>query len=101
VPNDDVRRTSVLYEDDGLRFAFVGGSYFSTTLELERVGDTLTLDASVRGAGFPEFRRRRFRVVFANVVPSEVVLNGTPVSLTDGAVVFENTGQPFHLTARL
>jgi alpha-glucosidase len=101
VPDGDVRRTSILYEDDGLTFAFVGGAYFFTSLELERTGELLTLDASVRGAGFPDFRRRHFRVVFANVVPSEVRVNGATLPLSDGGVAFENKGQPFHLTARL
>ncbi len=101
VPDENLQRTSVLYEDDGLTFAFARGAYFFTTLELERTGDVLTLDASVRGAGFPEFRRRHFRVVFANRAPREVSVNGSPVALDNGAVVFENTGQPFHLTAKL
>jgi hypothetical protein len=101
VPEEDSHRTSVLYEDDGSSFAYVGGAYFWTTLELERTGDTLLLDGTVRGAGFSEFRRRHFRVVFANVTPAEVRLNGSSLSLANGAVVFENRGQPFHLTAKL
>jgi alpha-glucosidase len=101
VPDDDVSRTSVLYEDDGLTFAFAGGSCFVTSIELERKGDELRIDATVTGAGFPEFRRRRFRIVFANAVPREVVVNGTPHPIVGDAVTFDNTGQPFHVTAKL
>ena len=63
VPDDDVCRTSVLYEDDGLTFAFAGGAFFFTSIELERQGNDLRIDATVTGAGFSEFRRRRFRIV--------------------------------------
>ncbi|HEX6763834.1 MAG TPA: TIM-barrel domain-containing protein, partial [Polyangiaceae bacterium] len=101
VPDGDLRRTSILYEDDGLTFAAVGGAYVHTTLDLERAGDVLTIHGSVRGAGFPEFRRRHFRVVFANLEPREARVNGAVASIIEGGVVFENRGQPFELTARL
>ena len=97
----DFRRASALYEDDGISHAFVRGAYFLTTIELERTGGELRLYATVTGAGFPEFRRRRFRVVFANVVPRDVSVNGASVTLEGSVVVFENSGQPFELFARL
>jgi alpha-glucosidase len=101
VPDDDVRRTSVLYEDDGRTFAFAGGAFFFTSIELERRGGELRLDASVTGAGFAEFRRRRFRVVFVNAVPREIRVNGERFPIVEDGVIFDNTGQPFHLTATL
>jgi alpha-glucosidase len=101
VPDHDMRRPSALYEDDGISHAFVRGAYFLTTFELERTGAELRLYASVVGAGFPEFRRRRFRVVFANAVPREVSVNGASVTLDGNGVVFDNSGQPFELFARL
>jgi hypothetical protein len=101
VPDDDVCRTSVLYEDDGRTFAFAGGAFFFTSIELERRGGELRLDASVTGAGFAEFRRRRFRVVFVNAVPREIRVNGERFPIVEDGVIFDNTGQPFHLTATL
>ncbi len=101
LPDEDVRRTSALYEDDGQSFAFSRGAYFLTTIELERTRAELFLYASVIGAGFPEFRRRRFRVVFANAAPREVTVNGASVAVDGQSVVFENSGQPFELVAKL
>jgi len=101
VPSDDARRTSALYEDDGLSDAFLGGACVDTRFELERANDRVMLRARVTGAGFPELRRRRFRVVFANVVPREVRVNGAALALVDGGVVFANHAEPFELVAEL
>jgi alpha-glucosidase len=101
VPPEKARRTSRLYEDDGLTHAFTEGAYFLTELELERTGDRVTLAASVTGSGFPEFRRRRFRIVFANAAPRSVRVNGVPVPHADVGFVLSNTGEPFELVAEL
>jgi alpha-glucosidase len=101
VPLENARRTSRLYEDDGVSGAFTAGAYVETTFELERAGGKLTLVAHVTGAGFPEFRRRRLRVLFANAGPRSVRLNGVELAIVRGAVTFANTGEPFELTAEL
>jgi alpha-glucosidase len=101
VPEEDGRRTSLLYEDDGLTFAYATGAYVLTTLELERAGTRVRLRARAEGSGFREFARRQLRVVFANATPREVRVNGA-VSPSDGAgFVFENRGEPFELVAEL
>jgi alpha-glucosidase len=101
VPPEDARRVSVLYEDDGLSDAFAAGAFLRTELELERSGARVTLAARVTGSGFPEHRRRQFRVVFANAAPRSVRVNGAAVPHADGGFVFANGGEPFELVAEL
>jgi alpha-glucosidase len=101
LPPDDRRRTSHLYEDDGMTQAFAGGAFVRTSFELERTDDRATLVSSVSGAGFPEFRRRRFRVVFVNALPRTVRVNDVELTLENGAVTFDDAATPFELVAEL
>ncbi|HEX6277847.1 MAG TPA: TIM-barrel domain-containing protein [Polyangiaceae bacterium] len=101
VPAENGRRTSLLYEDDGISHAFAAGAYVRTELELERTFGRVTLAARVTGSGFPEHCRRRFRVVFANAAPHSVRVNGVPVPGAGGGFVFANAREPFELVAEL
>jgi alpha-glucosidase len=78
-PGDDGTHRSLLREDDGLTFS---GGQLTSTLELTRAGDRLTLRAEVEGDGYPEFARKAFHVV---------VHGGEPQTAREIA----NAGEPF------
>lgn len=101
VPQEALTRTSALYEDDGWSFAYRDGAFVKTEIELERRGDRLTLVAQRSGDGFPEFRRQALRVVLRGARATAAELGGRTLPIEDGAVRFENAGEPFELVIRL
>jgi len=54
--------TSMLHEDDGLTERHNTGEFVRTEFEVQRKRGRISLTARVTGAGFPRFRRQRFRV---------------------------------------
>ncbi len=64
VPEDNGEFHSQLHEDDGISNAHVDGHFLRTTFFLSRKNDRVRLTATVAGSGFPEFRRKRFHLVF-------------------------------------
>jgi alpha-glucosidase len=101
VPSEDGRRTSVLYEDDGLTTAYRQGSSYLTRLECERHAGLLRIRGTTTGAGFPGFRRESLRVRFCGAAPKQVKLNGVPVILDEATFVFPHRNESFELLARI
>lgn len=99
VPLEDGDIDSILHEDDGLTFAHTRGAYYRTNFRLSRRVATLTLTAEVTGDGFPEFRRRRFRLRFPGLAAPPRFEPGDPAVSIDGdALVVANAGSSFALT---
>lgn len=62
LPGEDGSTESTLQEDDGLTVRYKMGKYLRTDFRLTRAGRHISLNGSVRGSYFPEFRRDRFRI---------------------------------------
>ncbi|MFZ5895740.1 MAG: glycoside hydrolase family 31 protein [Myxococcota bacterium] len=101
VPELDGSTTSLLYEDDGHSTAHRRGAFLRTELTLTRRGRRIELKANVHGAGFPEFKRRRLRVVFHGNVDATAQLDGRELTLNRRTLVFDNAGQAFELDVAL
>jgi alpha-glucosidase len=100
VPTEEGTTTSLLHEDDGLTFAHATGAFFRTTFQVSRSGSTLTLAATVAGTGFPEFRRKRFRLSFPGLSTLPRVISGD--AECDGTdLVVSNAGTSFTLEIAL
>lgn len=84
VPVDEVPASSVLVEDDGLTRAAQDGAHHRTTFAVRRRGSEVSVVATVSGAGYPEHRRRGFRLVVHGATPSVVTVNGEAVRAEDG-----------------
>lgn len=89
IPEKDGTTVSELHEDDGLRDGHLHGDYLRTRFTLTRNGDQLTLSTTVSGNGYPEHRRKRFRLRFI----------GACVSCDQGAweddrLIIENSDEP-------
>lgn len=97
VPEADGEYHSVLYEDDGLTFAFREGHFLQTDLVLRKEGAQLRVEASVTGRGYPEFARDSFALVLHGLSPDRVMVDGKPLTPVDGRVVFPNQGSGFLL----
>jgi alpha-glucosidase len=95
VPSTDGSYTSVLAEDDGLTFALREGACYRTTFRLTRAGHRVALVAGVDGNGYPEFRRRAFRLVVHGAAPDTVQLDGDPVGPDEGGFLLPNAGTGF------
>jgi alpha-glucosidase len=65
---------------------------------LTRRADRIRISARVTGKGFPEFRRRAFRLVFLGSVIDRVDLLGSEMRILGGKAEFENRGQDFDLS---
>lgn len=103
VPEEDGETVSVLDEDDGLTGARADGAFYRTRFTLTRAGAGLTLVADVSGEGYPQFRRRQFRIAFRGAAVDDVRIGRRrigrkPVSQRNGAFVVENRGENFTLT---
>lgn len=101
VPTEDGTHVSMLYEDDGLTFAFRSGAHYQTSLVLERRGARLTLDATVTGGGYPEHARHAFELVLHGVSPATLRLGDHALDVLDGRVVIPNDGEGFRVEVAL
>lgn len=101
LPTADGETRSVLHEDDGVTFARKDGAFYRTELTLRRADGEITLEAAVSGAGYPEFARTEFRVVFHGEVGGEVTVDGETRQLTDGRMTLPNRGESFLLRVPL
>lgn len=97
VPQEDGVFESMLQEDDGLTFAVRAKRYLRTRFRLTRKGETLRIEATVSGKGFPEFRRKRFQVVFHGAKPGNVRLDGKALSPRGERYEIPNRGERFVL----
>jgi alpha-glucosidase len=88
-PVDDGSWHSFLQEDDGLTLAALDGARVRTRFALTRAGDTVTLEASVSGAGFDGGCREQFVVVLHGATASAAVVDGNSVELEAGRVTVE------------
>jgi alpha-glucosidase len=95
VPGSDATTTSMLQEDDGLTFGALSGACYRTEFSVARAGQTVLLQATVAGDGYPEFARERFVLVLHGAAPDEVRVDGTPVTGSDGRFSFANAGTGF------
>jgi alpha-glucosidase len=98
IPREDGAFESMLQEDDGLTFAFRDGGYLRTRFLVKRSGSTVRLEAKSSGRGFPEFRRKQFRVVFHGAAVSNVRLNGAARVVDNGRCDVANAGEAMVLT---
>jgi alpha-glucosidase len=101
IPAADGSYRSLLHEDDGLSFAFQHGAYYRTTFTLERAGSHLTLTASVAGAGYPEFARQAFELVFHGATPAAIQVDGQTLAAQAGRFVVANAGTGLELVVDL
>lgn len=101
IPDADGEYDAMLHEDDGLTFAYRDGAYYRTSLTLRRAGGALTLVAAVAGAGYPEFARRAFALVFHGAAPATVVADGLTVAGEGGRFVVPNAGAGMVVEAAL
>jgi hypothetical protein len=83
VPLRDGVWTGMLDEDDGASFGRCTGAYLHTRFRMERSGGRIVLSATATGNGFPEFRRKAFRIrVYGRTVNERVIKNhGTDFTL--------------------
>ncbi|HEY2903998.1 MAG TPA: DUF5110 domain-containing protein, partial [Polyangia bacterium] len=98
VPDEDGEFTSCLHEDDGLTDAHLSGAFLRTTFCLARQGDRARVTAKVTGNGYPEFRRRLFRLTFLGCRPDKLALGRGELRVSDGGLEFDNRGEDFELT---
>jgi len=101
LPHEDGRRTSVLYEDDGISHAHREGRRLLTVVEVERRGTAIVVRGTTTGARFDGFSRNELALVFRGVVPKNVRLNGRSVTLTHGALTFAHVDEPFELVGEI
>jgi alpha-glucosidase len=100
-PTTDGAWTSRLIEDDGLTFAYQNGAFYRSDMTLTRAADDLALCVSTAGAGFAQFARREFVIVFHGETPAAVIVDGEELPVRQGTVRIPNRGESFSLTARL
>lgn len=100
VPAEDGIFESVLHEDDGISFGFRKHRFLRTTFSLTRKGGNMAITAKVAGGGFPEFRRKLFRLVFHGLVSGDVSVNGQTFELDGNCIVIPNTGREFKIEAK-
>ena len=97
VPAAEGETRSVLYEDDGETFGFRDGAFYRTEFILRVAGDTVTLDATVSGAGYPAFARREFVLVFHGLPSKTITIDGQEATLSDDRLTVKNAGANFSL----
>jgi alpha-glucosidase len=102
VPLADGSHTSTLVEDDGITCATSEGAHVRTTLTLTRTGDRITVDGSSSGDGYPEFRRRSFRLHVHGATPAEVTWGGRALAAgADGSYEIPVGAEDFTVSFRL
>jgi len=101
IPNEDGEFHSELHEDDGHTLSFANGAYYRTSFRLARKGAELSVNATVKGNGFPEFRRRGFRLVFHGFSGDEMTIDGHTQRIDEGVVEIENQATGFRITLQL
>jgi alpha-glucosidase len=98
IPEEDGEVYSHLHEDDGISDAHARGHFVRTTFSLSRKGDRVRIATKVAGAGFPEFRRRRFQVVFRGAAVEKIDVGGVTTRARGGRLELENSGDAFELS---
>ena len=84
VPDVDGTHVSEVQEDDGLSLDAQNGAFVRTTVRLSRVGDRLTVEATVDGDGYDDFARTGVRLVLHGARARTAWLDGEPVQLASG-----------------
>jgi alpha-glucosidase len=90
VPIADGISVSVLQEDDGLTYGANSGARVRTSIEVSRAGNSLLVAGSTDGHGFPEFARKRFRIILVGADIAE-----------GNEVVLVNSGNDFSLSFQI
>ena len=93
VPDEEGDTLSMLQEDDGSSNAFAGGAFLRTTFHVERRGNRVTVSLRTSGNGFPQFRRRRLRVMLRGFAGDRVELDGRSISVQNSQFECENRGE--------
>ena len=101
VPEEDGECCSCLHEDDGISDAFLREGFLRTTFRLTRQRQRIHLSSKVAGAGFPEFRRQRLRLVFRGCTVDRIEVSGVERAACDGRFEFDNRGEAFELSFAL
>jgi alpha-glucosidase len=101
VPDEDGEFYSTLHEDDGTTLAFASGAFVRTTFCMTRQGAKVRVAAKVSGNGFPEFRRRRLRIVVHGRAVDGLESTSGHLAVTDGTAELENRGEDFELSFSL
>ena len=97
IPEEDGDYYSELHEDDGLSDAFMRGSFVRTTFCVSRKRDRLRVTAKVTGEGFPEFRRKRFHLVFRGGAAEPIGSGSLEARARSGRFEIDNAGEAFDL----
>jgi len=98
IPDEDGEFYSHLHEDDGISDAFSSGAFLRTTFCLTRQRNRVRVSSKVAGNGYPEFRRRLFRLIFLGSHPEKLDLRGGEVRVNDGHAELDNRGEDFELS---
>jgi alpha-glucosidase len=98
VPDEDGEFYSHLHEDDGITDAFASGAFFRTTFCLARHGQHVRVSAKVSGNGYPEFRRRMFRLVFPGSLVQRLEVRDREARVSGSHVELDNRGEDFELS---
>jgi alpha-glucosidase len=101
VPEEDGGFRSFLQEDDGVTDAYLSGGFLRTTFTILRQGSRVRIAANVSGNGYPEFRRRHFRLVFRGAAVDAVEIDGVAIPTHGGRLDIENSGESFALSFRV
>jgi alpha-glucosidase len=95
VPAVDGAHRSMLAEDDGLTNALLDGACVRTHFAVRRSSQTVTIEATAVGDGFPEFARRRFALVVHGATPRTITVGAATLAGSDGRFMIDNAGTGF------
>jgi alpha-glucosidase len=98
VPEEDGEFESQLHEDDGITDAYTRGEFLRTAFSVSRRGNRIHVAAEVSGDGFPEFRRKRFDLVFRGARVRTIEVGGVDLPVRDGRAELPNRGESFDLS---
>jgi len=101
VPDEEGEYISHLHEDDGLTFNYKEGAFYRTQFKLRRHANSLTIEVSVVGSGYPEFKRDEFLIVFHGDHPTTVRIDDVPEPIVEGRVRVHCRGKSLFLAAHL
>ena len=98
IPEEDGEFFSQLHEDDGISEAFSAGAFLRTTFCLTRRHDRIQIASTVAGKGYPEFRRRMFRLFFLGCSVDKIEVRGGDARVENRSAELENRGEAFELS---
>ena len=98
IPDEDGEFRSSLHEDDGLTFAFKNGTCYHTDFVMTRKAGRVSISASTKGDGYPEFKRQAFTLVIHGAQPRSIEVDGRTLDVGAEGVRLANAGTGFECT---